>query len=178
MSFCNKLKFTNSFIFATWWCKPIIFQTYVIRSNRIHSLKEQMYTTSGCKDTRIKKLSLLQELIFFGLLFLFGYAGTNNTKELIFCQKLKCSNPNIFATRWSKSLIFQTYIIWSNITYNMTYLRSTTSGFRDTMYEENQNSFVIFPCLYFIFDKRTEPLSPLSPYSYAHTESCTYRTNL
>ena len=65
MSLCNKLKFSNSYIFASWWCKPIIFQTYVIRSNRIHSLKKQMSTTSGCKDTRIKKLSLLQELISF-----------------------------------------------------------------------------------------------------------------
>ena len=26
MSFCHKLKFSNPFIFATWWCKPLKFQ--------------------------------------------------------------------------------------------------------------------------------------------------------
>ena len=27
--FCYKLKPSNPYIFATWWCKPLIFQTYL-----------------------------------------------------------------------------------------------------------------------------------------------------
>ena len=27
LSLCHKLKCSNSYIFATWWCKPLIFQT-------------------------------------------------------------------------------------------------------------------------------------------------------
>ena len=27
LSLCHKLKFSNSFIFAIWWCKPFIFRT-------------------------------------------------------------------------------------------------------------------------------------------------------
>ena len=45
LGFCNKLKFCNPCIFATWWCKPLIFQTYNTLSNRIHSLKYQGFTT-------------------------------------------------------------------------------------------------------------------------------------
>ena len=34
-----------------------------------------------------------------------------NAKELSLCHKVKFSNPNIFATRWFKPLIFQKLII-------------------------------------------------------------------
>ena len=66
LSFRHKLKYSNSYIFATWWCKPLIFQTYNISSNIIYSLKYQRFMTSGCKDIRIKNLSLWQKLNSFG----------------------------------------------------------------------------------------------------------------
>ena len=34
----------------TWWCKPLIFQTQIIWSNRICNLKYQRSTAMGCKD--------------------------------------------------------------------------------------------------------------------------------
>ena len=39
------------------------------------------------------------------------------------CHKLKFSNPFIFATRWSKFLKFQTYIIWCGRIHSLKYLR-------------------------------------------------------
>ena len=54
-SFCNKLEFSNHNIFATLWCKPLIFQTQVFWSSRMHSLKYLRSTTLGCKDIGILK---------------------------------------------------------------------------------------------------------------------------
>ena len=64
MSFCNKLKFSNSYIFANWWCKPLIFQTYIIWSNHIHSLKYTMSTTFGWKDIAIRKFEFVAKTQF------------------------------------------------------------------------------------------------------------------
>ena len=55
LSFCNNFKNFNPYIFATWWRKSFIFQTLTVWSNRNQSLKYQMSTTSGCRDTGIKK---------------------------------------------------------------------------------------------------------------------------
>ena len=50
MSLCHKLKFSNPYIFANWWCKPLIFQTRVICPNRNHNLKYLRSTTLYCKE--------------------------------------------------------------------------------------------------------------------------------
>ena len=42
-------------IFYTWWCKPLIFHTCILSSNRIHSLKYIRTTALGCKDIEIRK---------------------------------------------------------------------------------------------------------------------------
>ena len=39
LSLCHKFSFCKTYIFATLWCKLLIFQTYIIWSNSIHSLK-------------------------------------------------------------------------------------------------------------------------------------------
>ena len=39
LSLCHKFSFCKTYIFAALWCKPLIFQTYIIWSNIIHSLK-------------------------------------------------------------------------------------------------------------------------------------------
>ena len=64
LSFCHKLKFSNSSIFATWLCKPFIFQTQTIKSNRIYSLKYQRSTISSCKDIGIRKSEFVAETRF------------------------------------------------------------------------------------------------------------------
>jgi len=54
-----------------------------------------------------------------------------NPKELSLCHKLWIYNPYIFGTQCHKSLIFQTYIIWSNRIHTLKYLRSTTLESKD-----------------------------------------------
>ena len=61
---CNKCKFYNPYIFAIWWCKPLIVQTRTVRLNRIHSLKYQMSTTSGFKDIGISKSEFVERTQF------------------------------------------------------------------------------------------------------------------
>ena len=61
-------KFKRNWIFATnpnfliptslhvaWWCKLLIFQTYIIWSNRAHSFTYLRTTTSGCIEIGIRK---------------------------------------------------------------------------------------------------------------------------
>ena len=48
LSCYNKLTFSNSYIFAIWWCKPLIFQIFTFWSNRINSLKYQRSRRMGC----------------------------------------------------------------------------------------------------------------------------------
>ena len=50
LTLCLKLKYSNSYIFKTWWYKPLIFWTQVIWFNRMHSLKYPRSTTFGSKD--------------------------------------------------------------------------------------------------------------------------------
>ena len=55
LSLCNKLWFSNTYIFSTGWCKPLIFQTYIFSSNRIHCFKYLRSTALGYKDIEIRK---------------------------------------------------------------------------------------------------------------------------
>ena len=48
IEFLPQLKWSNSYIVATWWYKHLVFQTKSCLSNRIHSLKYWRSTTSGC----------------------------------------------------------------------------------------------------------------------------------
>ena len=53
------------------------------------------------------------------------------TEELSFCPKLWIYNPYFFGTQCRTSLIFQTYIIWSNRIDSLKYLRFTTLESKD-----------------------------------------------
>ena len=67
------------------------------------------------------------------------------------CHKLWIYNPFIFETQCRKSLIFQTYIIWSNRIHSLKYLRSTTLEFKDIGFRKAE--FVAktqFLCFYHI----------------------------
>ena len=48
LSFCHKLSCSYHFIFAACWCKPLIFQTQTIWSNKVNSLKYQKSKRIGC----------------------------------------------------------------------------------------------------------------------------------
>ena len=55
MSLWNKIQYLNLNIFRTRCCKPLIFQTQICWSNRIHCLKYLRSTTFGSKDIVIRK---------------------------------------------------------------------------------------------------------------------------
>jgi len=55
LSLWNKIKYLNLNIFRTRCCKPLIFQTQIIWSTRIHSLKYLRSATFGSKDVVISK---------------------------------------------------------------------------------------------------------------------------
>ena len=63
-------QFFNPYIFDTWWCtlcKPLIFHTLIIWSNRNHSKNYLRSTTLGCKDIRIRKSEFVAKTQFFYL---------------------------------------------------------------------------------------------------------------
>ena len=64
----HKLWFSNPYIFETQCRKPLLFQTYIIWSNRTHSLKYQRFTTLEFKDIGIGKSELVAKTQFLKLL--------------------------------------------------------------------------------------------------------------
>ena len=59
MSLCHKLWFSNSYNFATWWCRPLIFQTNNAVRWYNQSLKYKRFTASVCKDIRYGKFEFV-----------------------------------------------------------------------------------------------------------------------
>ena len=67
LSLCHKLKFSNPYIFETWWCKPLVFQTKIIWASRLHSFKYLRSTTFGCKDIMIRRLKCVAMTQFLSM---------------------------------------------------------------------------------------------------------------
>ena len=67
LSFCHKFEYSNFYIFDFCLCKPLIFQTWIILSNRIHILKYQKSTTIVCKDVEIRKSEIVTNTPFLCL---------------------------------------------------------------------------------------------------------------
>ena len=84
MSLCNKDKFKNSYIFKIWRCILSIFQTYIIWSNTVNSLKYQRSTTLDCKDLYgITKSEFVAKAQFF-----FTYSNFSESKWHCFEKRL------------------------------------------------------------------------------------------
>ena len=64
LSLWNKIKYLNLNIFRTRCCKPLIFQTQIIWSNKIHSLKYLRSATFGSKDIVIRKSEFVAKTQF------------------------------------------------------------------------------------------------------------------
>ena len=64
-SLCNKLGFSNSYVFATKCRNPQIFQTMNSDGSNNHSLKYQRFTPSGFRDIGIRKLGFVAKTQFF-----------------------------------------------------------------------------------------------------------------
>jgi len=74
LSLCHKLWFSKPSILGTQYREPLIFQTYIIWSNRSHSLKCQRSTTLGCKNIGKRKSEFVTKNQFlFRTLILLAY---------------------------------------------------------------------------------------------------------
>ena len=69
LSLWNKIKYLNFNIFRTRCCKPLIFQTQIICSNRIYSLKYLRSATFGSKDIVIIKSEYVAKTQFLSIDF-------------------------------------------------------------------------------------------------------------
>ena len=98
LSFCRKLKFSNPYICAAEWFKPLIFQTLNIYSNRIHSLKHLWFTRLDCKDIRIRKSEFVAKTQFLYQKF---------KKCLVF------SSPKLFIKGITIENIWDRVLLWN-----------------------------------------------------------------
>jgi len=55
----SSLRLSNHYIFATWWYKPLIFQTLINWSNQNHSFEYLRSPTLGCKNIGLRKTELV-----------------------------------------------------------------------------------------------------------------------
>ena len=62
--FLPQILILKSYIFSTWWCKPLIFQTIIIWSKMIDSLKYLRSPTLKCKDIGIRKSEFVTKTQF------------------------------------------------------------------------------------------------------------------
>ena len=63
-SLCHKLKFSNPYIYGTWYYRLLIFQTKIMWCNRINSLKYLRSTTLGCRDIGFRKSEFVSKTQF------------------------------------------------------------------------------------------------------------------
>ena len=68
-SLCHKQNFSNPNNFAIWWWKPMTFQTLIVWSNRIYSLKYVKFMTLGFKDIVIRQSEFVAKTQFLCLSF-------------------------------------------------------------------------------------------------------------
>ena len=73
LSLCHKFWIYNPYIFGTQCSKFLIFQTYVIWSNRIHSLKYLRSMTLESKDIRFRKAEFVAKTQFLFAVEFFIY---------------------------------------------------------------------------------------------------------
>jgi len=111
---------TKSNIFGTRCCKPLIFQTQIIWSNRIHSLKYLRSTTFGSKDIINRKSEFVAKTQFLCDLVAPLWEKQRNW---VFATNSDFLTPI--------SLIFQTMnSVWSNCC-SLKYHRFTPSNCKD-----------------------------------------------
>ena len=97
LSLCHKSQFSNTYIFTTKWCKPLIFQTYTVWYNRSHSLKYLRSISLGCWDIGFKIQILWEKLNSFATwgckLFIFK---TLTVQWWSYSKIEGCKNPRIW----------------------------------------------------------------------------------
>ena len=84
LSLCHKLKTCTTYIFAIQLFEPLIFQTMIIWSNTINSLKYQRFTTLGCRDKRIRISEFVAKLKSFIIIIRFKVYTVQCTPMYLF----------------------------------------------------------------------------------------------
>ena len=97
LSLCPKLKCSNPYIFATSWCKTLIFKSLIIGSNIIHSLKYLRSVTLWCKDIGIKKYEIVTKTQFLYITNIFVKVIENvRVRSHFRCLNAKEIEKNLF----------------------------------------------------------------------------------
>ena len=111
LSLCHKLKFSNLYIFTTGWCRPLIFQTNIIWSNRILSLKYLRHWVAQILG--LENLCLWQRLNSF----VFVSSVTINWPLIVRLLKTwdVLDYPHCTTFFFNQSYFEKIYLIWHNI---------------------------------------------------------------
>ena len=157
MSLCNKLWFSNPYIFATQCRRPQIFQTMnSVRSNNI-SLKYQSFTLSGCIYIGIRKVRFVAKhqfllkhfhMQFFPFLWIAGLSSyfhkTMMLKNLIIAGKFTMLRINYYAqppNDWRKRTRFDATMIKQTLFKYRSYMKTKPSLL---FYKPSQHSIIKF----------------------------------
>ena len=106
LSFCHELKFSNLYIFVTWWCTPLIFQTKNIWSNMIYTLKYLRSNDIGFRRYRDYNIRVCGKDTI-PLYQQTDYSLNSFKSEFLI--------PYIFATSCKRALIFKLWILLDQI---------------------------------------------------------------
>ena len=77
MSLCCKIKFSNLYFFATWWCKPLIFLNYIILTNIGCTKRFNMFVA----NTQFRNLNFANLKLTQNCFYTFKTSPTNAWKE-------------------------------------------------------------------------------------------------
>ena len=112
---CHKLWFSNPNIFGTQIRKPLIFQAYIIWSNKSHSLKFQRFTTLESKDIGIRKSEFVtkSQFLYRSLIHKNQFQSSAGSNFKHWIQSLNCVsylNPGWNFKHWIQSLNCVSYL--------------------------------------------------------------------
>ena len=114
LSFCHKFKFSNPYIFATRWCKPMIFQNYQVYDIRLLRYRGETFRVCGKNSYSLCEITgmILWPCSPFSFDFMRKYKKSKFIRLHIKHSNNFCSSQKSFDKRsydW-KRLKFQSYV--------------------------------------------------------------------
>ena len=108
LSLCHKIQFSNPYIYGTWWCKLLIFQTKIVWCNKTHSLKYLRSTVLGCRDIGIRKSEFVSKTQFHYRLHIHDSDWLNFINFLVYKYKIRLVSIS------SINLDIQSFQLWTH----------------------------------------------------------------
>ena len=131
-------KYIYSYLLSLQWCKPFIFKTLNIWSNRIKSLK---YLRLGCKDVGIRKSDFVAKTEFL--------PRDTVSKGLRFSSNnLRCCSTIVM--RYSGILIYQGRKVVSVMLHNFDHINEDLQIISDVSLQKDQSRIRIMNFFIFI----------------------------